>query len=97
MRGGLTAVSRRAAAILRAATAVVLAAAAWPGIASACPYCAGSREAGSAYFLSAVGMGLLPIGLGVGLVLWLRRRMRAAPPDDPAAGVESPTDDTPRR
>jgi hypothetical protein len=66
-----------------------------PGIASACPYCAGSREAGSAYFLSAVGMGLLPIGFGVGLVLWLRRRLQAGAPSEPVAGGDPPAEKSP--
>ena len=92
MRGRLAVTTKT----LRAAVACALAAA-WPGLALACPYCAGSREAGSAYFLSAVGMALLPIGFGVGLVLWLRRRMRGGAQDDPAADVESPTVGTHRR
>jgi len=82
--------------LLRVAAVCALAAA-LPGLALACPYCAGSREAGGAYFLSAIGMAFLPIGFGVGLVLWLRRRMRGGAPDDPAADPGSPAEQAPRR
>lgn len=78
------------------ATAAAFAlAAGWPGAAWACPYCAGSREAGSAYFMTAIGMGLLPIGFGVGLVLWLRRRLRAGAAAPPGAGEESSPENPP--
>lgn len=59
----------------------VLLVAAWPGLASACAYCASSRGSTSAaYFWTAVGLGSLPIGFGGGLALWLRARYRRSVP-----------------
>jgi len=84
----------RSRTVLAAAIAAALACVR-PGIALACPYCAGSRDAGTAYLISAVGMGLLPVGLGLGLVLWLRRRLRPDAPEEPAAGG-TPSDVKPR-
>jgi hypothetical protein len=42
-----------------------------------------------------VGMGLLPIGFGVGLVLWLRRRLQAGAPSEPVAGGDPPAEKSP--
>ena len=75
----------------RTALAAAILLAAWSGVAAACPYCAGSREAGSAYFMTAIGMGLLPIGFGVGLVIWLRRRYGARDENtDPGESTSRP-------
>lgn len=87
---------RIVSAALRA-LAVAVPAALWPAVAAACPYCALSRDGSSAYVVSAIGMLLLPLGFGAGLVLWLRRRMRGVPPQDPAAGDPPPADEAPRR
>ena len=54
---------------------------AWPGLASACAYCAAATgKVNTAYLWTAVGMGLLPIALGGGLFFWLRARYRKAAP-----------------
>jgi hypothetical protein len=53
----------------------------WPGLASACAYCASSRDSSSAAYLwTAVGLGSLPIGFGGGLALWLRARYKRSVP-----------------
>jgi hypothetical protein len=47
-----------------------------PGLAAACPVCFdadGARRI--AYYLTTAGMLLLPIAMGTGLVVWLRRRL----------------------
>ncbi len=74
---GLAAAAVLAGVVLTAA--VVLAA--WPGSASACAYCAAATgKVNAAYLGTAVGLGLLPLALGGGLFLWLRRRFRRAAP-----------------
>ncbi len=50
-----------------------------PGISEGCSFCAyGRGDANTAYLLTAAAMGTLPIGFGVGLALWLRKKTRAA-------------------
>lgn len=97
MKGGSATPARAVAASALRAIMVVLAATAWPAVASACPYCALSRDGGSAYLVSAVGMLLLPLGFGAGFVLWLRRRMRDGSHRDPVAGGPHTTEESSRR
>jgi len=48
-----------------------------PAACAACSSCtAGRGDANIAYLATAAAMGSLPIGFGVGLTLWLRKRSR---------------------